>query len=575
MDISRLTDFESILILLMIIKVKVKRRTEIHLMKKIITLWIVLLTVVFGYAQPPRIVNIVNFIRLLEPRDASITQDVLYQTVVSQVKLMRKHHLGGTFLLQYDALMDPRYQKLLKTLPRDSFEIGAWWEIPQPLVENAHMKWRGRYPWDWRANIGFSTGYTQQERVKLIDTYMHDFKKIFGYYPKSVASWFIDAFSLNYMYEKYHIVASANCKDQYGTDGYTLWGGYWNQAYYPSKINAYMPAQHADKQIPVPIFRMLGSDPIRQYDDGLQQDRQGVITLEPVYPKAGGSATWVRWFFKQFINGPSMAFAYTQAGQENSFTWKAMAKGLELQFPLIEKLRNEKKIRVETLAASGQWFKKNFKVTPATSVTALEDIPGRHDKTLWFDSRFYRANLLWENNTLRIRDIHLFNEDMPSLYVDTPTTSNECHLYTLPFVDGYLWSNKQQRAGLGFKVVKNGIAVDMIGGNPVVSDQKKGILTVVWPLKKTQGEIHIKFTEDKMEVAVVGNPQLNWQLNLNVPEPKRLPFTGITTQTVHAKFENISYCVTAKQGAFAKGGENAIFSIHPNAKNKIALVFDK
>src|ERR1700749_3098094 len=64
----------------------------------------------------PKIVNIVNFIRLLEPRDPAITEDVLYQTVVKQVEIMRKYKLGGTFLLQYDALMDSRYQKLLKTL---------------------------------------------------------------------------------------------------------------------------------------------------------------------------------------------------------------------------------------------------------------------------------------------------------------------------------------------------------------------------------------------------------------------------------------------------------------------------
>jgi hypothetical protein len=97
-------------------------------------------------AQSPRIVNIVNFIRLLEPRDSSITQDVLYQTVVRQVSLMRECRLRGTFLLQCDALMDPRYQKLLKALPRDSFEVGAWWELPQPLIERAGLKWRGRYP---------------------------------------------------------------------------------------------------------------------------------------------------------------------------------------------------------------------------------------------------------------------------------------------------------------------------------------------------------------------------------------------------------------------------------------------
>lgn len=150
----------------------------------------------------PKIVNIINFIRLLEPRDSSITEDVLYKTVEEQVRMMKKYDLKGTFLLQYDALMNKRYQDLLKSLPKDSFEIGAWWEIPQPLAEKSGLKWRGRYPWDWHADVGFSTGYTPEEREKLADVYMEDFKAIFGYYPKSVASWFIDTHTLNYLSQK-------------------------------------------------------------------------------------------------------------------------------------------------------------------------------------------------------------------------------------------------------------------------------------------------------------------------------------------------------------------------------------
>lgn len=57
-----------------------------------------------NYDNRPKIVNIINFIRLLEPRDPEITEDVLYQTAVKQIELMRKYDLGGTFLLQYDAL---------------------------------------------------------------------------------------------------------------------------------------------------------------------------------------------------------------------------------------------------------------------------------------------------------------------------------------------------------------------------------------------------------------------------------------------------------------------------------------
>lgn len=511
----------------------------------------------------PKIVNIVNFIRLLEPRDPAITEDVLYQTVVKQVEIMKKYKLGGTFLLQYDALMDSRYQTLLKGLPRNSFEIGGWWEIPQPLVEKAGLKWRGRYPWDWRANIGFATGYTPRERELLTDVYMKDFKKIFGYYPKSVASWFIDAHTLNYMYQKYHIIASANCKDQYGTDGYTLWGGYWNQAYYPSKINSYMPAQHAVSQVPVPIFRMLGSDPVRQYDNGLGTTRQGVVTLEPVYKFGGGDSTWVSWYFKQFVEGQDMEFAYTQAGQENSFTWDAMAKGFEIQMPLIARLRNEHKIKVETLAESGAWFKAKYKVTPATAVTINEDIPGSDRKTVWFNSRFYRVNLLWENGTLRFRDIHLFSEKLPSVYETKVATSNECTFFTLPVVDGYIWSKAQKLAGLRFMTIVNGKAVALTGGNPDVTNPSPGKLHITWPLTTTPGTLVMDMDERTVKVKINGDNPVNWYLDLTTADGTKLPFTSINTSSINCKFEGMDYTVKAVNGKFTKPADGAVFRVLP------------
>lgn len=517
----------------------------------------------------PKIVNIVNFIRLLEPRDSAITQDVLYQTVVKQIELMKQYKLGGTFLLQYDALMDSRYQKLLKSLSPGSFEIGAWWEIPQPMVEKAGLKWRGRYPWDWHADVGFATGYTPAEREKLVDVYMADFKKIFGYYPKSVGSWFIDAHTLNYLYKKYNIIASCNCKDQYGTDGYTLWGGYWNQAYYPSKINSYMPAQHEANQLPVPIFRMLGSDPVRQYDQGLGAERQGVITLEPVYQFGGGDSAWVHWYFDQFVTGNAMEYNYTQAGQENSFTWEAMKKGLEIQFPLIAKLRDEKKIQVETLEASGRWFRKNYTVTPATSCTVNKDIFGGDLQTVWFNSRFYRANLLWENGTLRFRDIHLFNENLPSVYTTERATTNECSFFTLPLVDGFLWSVPGNFAGLRFKAIIDGKEIMLQGKTAVVTNAAEGVLHVSWPLTTVNGTLEIDMNEEQVKMYIPGAVNINWFLDLTTAPGAKLPFNKIESSTINCSFQNLDYAVQTT-GIFSKPNDSTVFRITP-AKNEIIL----
>lgn len=526
-----------------------------------------------SFANPPKIVNIVNFIRLLEPRDAAITQEVLYQTVVEQVKIMKQYQLGGTFLLQYDALMDSRYQQLLKTLAVDSFEVGAWWELPQPLVEKAGLKWRGRFPWDWHADVGFATGYTPSEREKLIDVYMNDFKNIFGYYPKSVASWFIDAHSLNYMYEKYQIVASANCKDQYGTDGYTLWGGYWNQAYYPSKINSYMPAQTVSGQIPVPVFRMLGSDPIRQYDQGLGNRRQGVITLEPVYNFGGGDSAWVNWFFKTLVDDPSLGFNYTQAGQENSFTWADMKKGYEIQMPLIAKLRNENKIRVETLEASGRWFRNQYKVTPVTSFSVSEDLAGSNIKTLWFNSRFYRTNLIWEDGTLRVRDIHVFNEAFASIYEKEPVTENECKFFTLPVVDGYNWSRSQQPlAGLRLKGIVDGKEVLLEGTDPVFSPRNSQSMKVSWSLKQVPAMVEIELSEKMMTIQIKSKSSFDWFFDLTTADSIQLPFTNVEAKKISSSFEGMSYAVQLKKGNFSQPGNKSVWRISPQ-RNRIDILF--
>ena len=520
--------------------------------------------------ESPKIVNIINFIRQCEPRIDWITEDVLYETVVEQIEIMNKYHLGGTFLLQYDAIIDPRYQKLLKRLDPEKFEIGVWWEIPQPLVENSGLKWRGRYPWDWHADVGFATGYTPKDREKLIDTCMADFKKIFGYYPKSVGSWFIDAHTLKYMYDKYKITASCNCKDQIGTDGYTLWGGYWNQGYYPSKKNAYMPAQNAENQIPVPIFRMLGSDPIHQYDKGLGTGWQRVVSLEPVYKKGGGDPDWCKWYFDAFVKGEALEYAYVQVGQENSFTWKRMKKGFEIQLPIVAKLRDEGKVVVKTLGNTGEWFRDTYKVTPPTSVTVLEDNTDKDLKTVWFNSRFYRANLLWEKGTMRFRDIHLFDESFESDYLTKQGKSSQCFYYTFPVVDGFYWSSLETVAGLRLKTSDG---AEVTGGTPIVDESADGILRVKWPTTSPEGLIVMKFSEKTFSVTAEGEIKDKWFFELSHDKDAELPMAEIKSKTISYSFKDASYAVSAKEGDFA-GNSTSTLRVVPN-DNRIILDLSK
>ena len=528
-------------------------------------------------ARSPRIVNIVNFIRQTEPRIPEYTDEVLYQTVVSESQCLRSHNLKGTYLLQYDALINPEYQSLMKEEASRGCDVGGWWEITEPHVKAAGLQWRGRYPWDWHTNVGFSVGYTPEEREKLADVYMEKFKEIFGTYPASVGSWFIDAHTLAYMFDKYHIQASCMCRDQVGTDGYTLWGGYLNQSYYPSRLDAYMPAQTKAGQIGVPVFRMLGSDPIYQYEAGIGGAVQSVATLEPVCQIGGGSEEWVDWFFRTLSEDPAMGFSYTQAGQENSFTWGAIRKGFEYQMDQLEKLSSEGKVEIWTLKETGKWFAGKYPVTPVTSFAAMTDSRDSGRKALWFDSRFYRAGLLWNGRRFVIRDIHLFDEKVRSPYLTESTTSTKCLYETLPLVDGCLWSTADKMAGLRlFLKDDSGAFLEAEGGSPVIAQKGKAQI-VRWELADGKGAFIFRLRERSIDVKYEGRLSAgSWILKLTAQPEAQLPFTSISSRSADAVSQGVEYHAVLKKGLFQDcrpAGDEEVFNIIP-AGNRILLSFD-
>ena len=87
-----------------------------------------------------QIINIVNFIRGYnsEPQPEGET----YRTVLEQIKLIDKYNFKSTFLIQYDALTFPEYQKLMPSLDKERYEIGVWFEIHKPLAEDCGITGR-------------------------------------------------------------------------------------------------------------------------------------------------------------------------------------------------------------------------------------------------------------------------------------------------------------------------------------------------------------------------------------------------------------------------------------------------
>lgn len=494
--------------------------------------------VVMGKRQ---ILNIVNFIRGCEPR---LYIDLI-EPVREQIRLMKKHGLRGTFLLQYDALIMPEYIELLTSLDQEQFELGVWFETVQPQVERAGLKWRGRFPWDWHAHCGFSVGYTKEEREKLVDVLYEEFKSVFGYYPRVFGSWFFDSHTIRYISDSYGLDAICNCKEQYGTDGYTLWGGYYGQGYYPSRTNVFMPAQSMEEQIPAPLFRMLGSDQVYQYDFGMDPDNgetcvQGVITLEPVYNGGGGGVPkWVDWYLRENYNGECLSFGYAQAGQENSFGWSAMKNGLTYQFEQFERLQKEGLLTVEPLGATGRWFKKTYSHTPASAITAHSAHDDDEKNSVWYSTRFYRINLYGEHGRMRIRDLHVFHEKYPDPYENAVCTGNEAVYETLPVIDGNRHSGNGVVAG-GYITYTDGVTPS----SPEMTFEDLGDGSA----RVSYGEITVELRE--CGLTVTAPRPFEAEARIGTTHDHLPKVTDRTAQCLTLEYHGVGYAVRLVKGEF-------------------------
>lgn len=511
------------------------------------------------------IVNIINFIRAIEPRPGRNID--LKEPMREQIRLLREYGLKGTFLMQYDTLLDDEFVGMAKGC-EDVAEIGLWLEIVQPLVEETGEKWNGRYPWDWYNDVGFLIGYEPDVRLKIVDKAMEKFKEIFGRYPESVGSWHIDSVSMKYLAEKYNVSACCICRDQVGIDGYTMQGGFFNQCYYPSVNNMFCPANSAETQINMPVFRMLGSCPIYEIDCQLYPEiwKLGQPTLEPVSENFGGNEKWCDWFFEETFGGAGISFQYTQAGQENSFGWPRMNKGLTYQSGLIKKYANEGKAEVMTLGEAGKWYKENFELTAPASQCALSDFWGNNKKSVWYNSRFYRANLLFEDGIVKLRDMYVFNDAYKEIYLENRCETHACQFRNLPVMDSVLYTNKAADkciAGVYFtENGKNIIWDDMSYSEKdncsvVTLSGKPGTLTVTFSEKGVDLDSDIK----GLMLKPVYNKDYAYGINTDRDSAfgnhnnKSVVISCISGAKVQnnrleLEFEGMSYGIEAKTGAF-------------------------
>ncbi len=364
------------------------------------------------------LVNIYNFIRMSHKEPSRFIQ-ADFDTVARQMRLLKQYGLPATWALKYDALTDSRYQKLLLEHTDANDEIGAWWEITEPLCQRAGVPFPGknRTFFDERVDTAYSVGYPPEDRKRLVDAYMKDFFSVFGHYPKTMGSWVLDSVTLSYAHNVYGVLGGAICRDQMGTDGFTLWGGFPNGVYYPSLQNEFLPAQTKEGQLPVAMFRLLSPDPVYSFEQDVRNGLSGVYTLEPCCQN-GRDPSRISWFFSTLIREDGAGIGYAQVGQENNFLWENIRPGFEPQLKHLSDLSNEGLIRLETMAESASWFREKYALTPPAVWQASQSWNTNASLGCqWYATRYYRIGFLAENGHLRIRDWFLYDQSYPSRYL--------------------------------------------------------------------------------------------------------------------------------------------------------------
>lgn len=402
-----------------------------------------------------RIVNIVNFVRASEPRFAID----LEKPVREHLKLLEEFGYPATFLLQYDALIEGEYVEILKNTAVD-VEIGGWFEIVKQLTDAAGIDYHSENGWLWDFHTQCSTtaAYTLEERKLLVDRYMEKFKEKFGRYPDSCGAWTLDAYTIAYMKSAYGVKIVCICREQCGTDGLSLWGGYYSKLYYPSKNNILCPAGCEENQIGIPVMRMLGICPVNGYDT-----RGITTTMEPV-AQGGNDEKYVRNYFEETMKKPSLFYNQVQIGQENSFGWSANDCWWDVEHPMVrqyeelKKLCSEVDVRVEKMRDTAKWFTDNFEVTPPTTYNYLSGEAERN--SVWYSSKYYRINICMLNKGFYVRDAFLFDDEKKEKYWNETVKSHGTYYMNLPLMDGYNWAEekKPNSAGL-FPVDRSGAEV--------------------------------------------------------------------------------------------------------------------
>jgi len=331
-----------------------------------------------------------------------------------------------TWALRYDAVNDASASAFFESLSKKdkTQSIGAFMEITPSLTAAAKIQYpEGLSIFD--ANRVFLSGYSLENRLKLIDVYMESFFTRFGYYPKIVVAWHLDSYSLKYLQSKYSILAAMNCDDQYSTDNYRLWGGYLGSAYFPDKNNSLIPASSFDNRINLAMVRWAQRDLFNFY--GSQGESLYSVQVND-YLKINKDTSYFGALLSIYSQKTFNEFTYLNIGLENDNY--VISDRLELSkiTKLLKTEQERNNLRFISLADFGDWFKARYpESSPAYLYQTTDPAKQKSGTVYWYYSPFYRIGLKSDQGQTKITDFRVYNRNVYEEYYATPNQTKNLY----------------------------------------------------------------------------------------------------------------------------------------------------
>ncbi len=370
-----------------------------------------------------------QFITLVNPvRISKYTVDSA-ESIKAQYKIIKQNKLPATWLFTFDVLDNPKAVAVAKEMDIKQ-EKGIFLEVTPAFALASKIAYNNSGFWHF-ANSVFLSGYVPADRVKLIDAVFEKFKSDFGYYPTSVGGWWVDAYSLSYIKEKYGITAHLGLADQLSTDGYEVWGEYWSSPFYPSKNHTGIPAATNDSKLDVVELEWAPRDPLNGYKDSKYSTQD--------YPLMGQNFDYFERLVRLFAGQHDNQFGQITLGLEGDFPAESYSETSEFakQMGLVRKLADEGDDTITNMKDFSSWYRKQFPGVSPVQVIKTDDLLGTNEKLIWYNSPNYRAGIRYDATSQKteIVDLRIYQPDFQEPYFSLPNTNKDLTIYIPSVID--------------------------------------------------------------------------------------------------------------------------------------------